>query len=301
MRYDLNGRTVALTGASGGLGTALAQALRARGARVALLDLDGGAVQAQAARLGDTRTARGWAADVRDLDGLTTVMGEVREHFGQLDVAIAAAGVLGPITALSATTATDFDRVIQVNLGGVWRTLKAAAPHVTEQRGHLLAMSSMVGYIHPPLLGAYAASKAGVWALCDSLRLELRTTGVTVGSVHPIIFRTPMIGDALDTPAATALVNGFTGVFQTVPLGTVVTDIIRGLTRRSARVVTPRRLRVAALGPGAAQALAERAFFRPATIRRAVELGAVPTAVSNTTAHRACGDTRPVDARSQSS
>jgi NAD(P)-dependent dehydrogenase (short-subunit alcohol dehydrogenase family) len=185
MRYDLDGRTVAVTGAGGGLGIALAEALRAQGARVALLDLDADRVQAQAAGLGDTRTARGWAADVRDLDGLTSVMGEVREHFGRLDVAVAAAGVLGPVTALSAATATDWDRVIEVNLGGVWRTFKAAAPHVTEQRGHLLAMSSMIGYIHPPMLGAYAASKAGVWALCDALRLELRTTGVTVGSVHP--------------------------------------------------------------------------------------------------------------------
>jgi NAD(P)-dependent dehydrogenase (short-subunit alcohol dehydrogenase family) len=275
MRYDLNGRTIAVTGAGGGLGTALVEALRAEGARLALLDLDADRVEVLATHLGDARTARGWAADVRDLDNLTTVMGEVREHFGSLDVAIAAAGVLGPVTALSAATANDWDRVIEVNLGGVWRTFKAAAPHVTAQRGHLMAMSSMVGYIHPPMLGAYAASKAGAWALCDALRLELRTTGVTVGSVHPIIFRTPMIGDALDTPAAVELVNGFTGVFQTVPLQTVVTDIIRGLKRRSARVITPRRLQVAALAPGLAQALAERAFFRPATIRRAVELGAI--------------------------
>ncbi len=276
MRYDLNGRTVAVTGAGGGLGTALAEALRAEGARVALLDLDADRLAAQAARLGDTRAARAWAADVRDLDNLTTVMGRVREHFGRLDVAVAAAGVLGPVTALSAATATDWDRVIEVNLGGVWRTFKAAAPHVTERRGHLMAMSSMVGYIHPPMLGAYAASKAGVGALCDSLRLELRTIGVTVGSVHPIIFRTPMIGDALDSPAAVELVNGFRGVFQTVPLPDVVADIIRGLKRRSARVVTPRRLQVAALASGLAQAVAERAYFRPAAVRRAVELGGVP-------------------------
>lgn len=275
MSYDLDGRTVAITGAAGGLGVALAAALRAEGARVALLDLDGDRVAARAADLGGPRSARGWAADVRDLGGLTTVMGEVREHFGRLDVVVAAAGVLGPVTALSATTDADWDRVLQVNLGGVWRTFRAAAPHVAEQRGHLLAMSSMVGWIHPPLLGAYAASKAGVWALCDALRLELRTTGVTVGSVHPVIFRTPMIGDALDAPAAVALVDDFRGVFRTVPVETVVADIVRGLRRRSARVVTPRRLGAAALAPGLVQAVVERVFFRPATIRRAVELGAV--------------------------
>jgi NAD(P)-dependent dehydrogenase (short-subunit alcohol dehydrogenase family) len=277
MRYDLAGRTIAVTGASGGLGTALAEALRAKNAGIALLDLDADRVEAQAERLGDARVARGWAADVRDLEPLSHVMGEVREHFGRLDVVIAGAGVLGPVTALSATTAPDWDRVIDVNLNGVWRTFKAAAPHVAEQRGHLLAMSSMVGLIHPPMLGSYAASKAGVWALCNALRPELRTTGVTVGSVHPIIFRTPMIGDALDSPAAVELVNDFRGVFQTMPLETVVADIVRGLERRSARVVSPRRLRPAALAPGLAQAVVERAFFRPASIRRAVELGAATT------------------------
>jgi short-subunit dehydrogenase len=116
-----------------------------------------------------------------------------------------------------------------------------------------------------------------VWALCNALRLELRTTGVTVGSVHPIIFRTPMIGDALDSPAAVELVNDFRGVFQTVALETVVADIVRGLERRSARVITPRRLRPAALAPGLAQAVVDRAFFRLASIRRAIELGAATT------------------------
>ena len=277
MRYDLAGRTVAITGAGGGLGIALAEALRAKNANVALLDLDASRVEAQAERLGNARVARGWAADVRDLETLTDVMREVREHFGRLDVVIAGAGVLGPVKTLSTTTAPDWDRVIDVNLNGVWRTFKAAAPHVAEQRGHLLAMSSMVGFIHPPMLGSYAASKAGVWALCNALRLELRTSGVTVGSVHPIIFRTPMIGDALDSPAAVELVNDFRGVFQTVPLETVVADTVRGLERRSARVVSPRRLRPAALAPGLAQAVVDRAFFRPASIRRAVQLGATTT------------------------
>lgn len=274
MRFDLAGRTVAITGACGGLGVALAQALRAKDANVALLDLDAGRAEAQAERLGGAGLARGWAADVRELDDLTDVMRLVREHFGRIDVVVAGAGVLGPVKALSTTTTTDWDRVIDVNLNGVWRTFKAAAPHVAEQRGHLLALSSMVGFIHPPMLGSYAASKAGVWALCDALRLELRTSGVTVGSVHPSIFRTPMIGDALDSPAAAELVNDFRGPFQTVALDTVVADIVRGLERRSARVVSPRRLRGAALAPGLAQAVVERAFFRPASIRRAVELGA---------------------------
>lgn len=278
MRLDLAGRTVAITGASGGLGAALAEALRSKGARVALLDLDADRVQELATSLGDARSARGWAVDVRDFEGLTTVMGEVREHFGRLDVVIAGAGILGPVAALSATAPQDWDRVIDINLNGVWRTFRAAIPHVAEQHGHLLALSSMIGFMHPPLLGAYAASKAGVWALCDALRLELRTSGVSVGSVHPTIFRTAMIEGGLSTPAAAELVNDFTGLFEPVDLETVVTDIVRGLERRSPRVVSPRKLTPAQFVPGLFQAAVDRTAFRPSAIRRAVELGSIPPA-----------------------
>ena len=75
-RYDLTGRTVALTGSTGGLGNALASALRARGANLALLDLDGDATQAQAGTLGDATVARGWPADVRDLVALQQVVAD---------------------------------------------------------------------------------------------------------------------------------------------------------------------------------------------------------------------------------
>jgi hypothetical protein len=112
---------------------------------------------------------------------------------------------------------------------------------------------------------------------CNALRLELRTTG-TVGSGHPIPSRTPMIGDALDSPAAVELINDFRGVLQTVPLET-------GRRRHSARPgaslgpggpTAPAA--AAALGPGLAQAVVERAFFRPPSIRRSIELGAATTA-----------------------
>ena len=201
MRLDLPGRIVVITGASGGLGSGLAGALRAHGANVALLDLDADAVRQQAERLGGNRFARGWSIDVRDLEGLQQVMGEVADHFGAIDVVVAGAGVLGTLETIDVTSAADWDRVIDINLGA-WRTLKAAAPHIAASQGHMVAVSSLIAYVHPPLLASYAASEAGVAALCDVLRLEMRARGVTVGSVHPAIFRTPMVGDALSTPAA---------------------------------------------------------------------------------------------------
>ncbi len=113
--------------------------------------------------------------------------------------------------------------------------------------------------------------------LCDVVRLELRASGVTVGSAHPVIFRTAMIADGLHSPAAVELVNDFTGVFKTVPLDTVVDGIVRGIERRSAKVVVPRAHRATTLVPGLAQAAIERLAFRPRTIRRAVRLGSLPT------------------------
>lgn len=275
---DLRGRTVLITGAAGGLGSALAHALRERGAHLALLDLDPGALDAQVTALGGERVARGWAADVGDLERLRRIMTEVRGHFGGIDVAVAGAGVLGPVKTMTATSEAEWDRVVDVNLGGVWRTFKAATPHVAARQGHLLALSSLIAYVHPPLLGGYAASKAAVTALCDVLRLELRPAGVTVGSVHPAIFRTPLISGGLDSPAAVELVRDFTGVFRTVGLDTVVADIVRAIEQRSARIAVPRAHRLTPLAGGAVQAAVERLAFRPRTVRRAIELGSLTTA-----------------------
>jgi NAD(P)-dependent dehydrogenase (short-subunit alcohol dehydrogenase family) len=277
MRLDLPGRTVAITGAGGGLGAGLAPARRAAGAHLARLDHDPDLVDRQSAALGGERYAKGWTVDIRDLDALERVMDEVARHFGGLDVVVAGAGILGPLKTIGPTSPEEWDRVIDINLGGTWRTLKAAAPHVQRTGGHLLAVSSMIAYVHPPLLASYAAGKAGVTAMCDVLRLEQRAVGVTVGSAHPAIFRTRLIGDALSSPAAVELVRDFTGVFKTVDLDTVVAGIVRGIERRSKRVVVPGHHRPTALIPGVAQGAIERLLFRPSRIDRALELGSLPT------------------------
>jgi NAD(P)-dependent dehydrogenase (short-subunit alcohol dehydrogenase family) len=277
VRLDLPGKTVAITGAGGGLGVGLARALRAHGANVALLDLVADGVEAHAARLGGDRYARGWAVDVRDFDAQQQVFAEIAQHFGAIDVVVAGAGVLGPLQTLGPTDPADWDRVIDINLNGAWRTLKAGAPHVQRTSGHLVAISSMVAYVHPPLLASYAASKAGVAAMTDVVRLEMRAVGVTVGSVHPVIFRTPMIGNALSSPAAVELVKDFTGAFKTVEMDTVIHEIVRAIERRAKRTVVPRQHGMAALVPGLVQAAAERVLFRPRTVARAIELGSSST------------------------
>lgn len=270
-RYDLAGRTVLITGSTGGLGTALADALRRRGANLALLDLDADLAQQQAADLGPETVARGWSADVRDLDSLTAAIDAAAEHFGRLDVIIANAGV-GAVAPLESMDPEAFERIIDINLNGVWRTFRAALPHVKQTGGYLLAVSSMAAFVHSPLNGPYVASKAGVWALCDATRLEVRHHGVGVGSVHPTFFQTPMMDDVHADPAATTLWGGNkSGLWKMIPIETVVDSVVSGIERRADLVVPTRLNAVAARVPGLVRPIIDRIAFRGTTIPDAID------------------------------
>jgi NAD(P)-dependent dehydrogenase (short-subunit alcohol dehydrogenase family) len=272
-RYDLAGRTVAITGGTGGFARALAPALRQRGANVALLDLDADRAIDAAASAGPPAAVRGWAADVRRLDQLEPVLAEVAEHFGRLDVVIANAGLGDVGVLLAEDDPQHWDRMIDINLNGVYRTFRAAIPHISKTKGYLLATSSMAAFVHNPLQGAYTASKAGVWALCDTWRLEVRHTGVAVGSLHPSFFQTPMV-DAMHTnPAITRLWGGNGGgMWKMTDIDVVVRQAVRGIERRAAHIVAPRSLAVSAVAPGFAQAIVERIGLRGNTIADAVAL-----------------------------
>jgi NAD(P)-dependent dehydrogenase (short-subunit alcohol dehydrogenase family) len=271
---ELGDRVVVITGATGGLGRAVAEALHARGARLALLDLDADAVRAQATALGGADQARGWVADVRDLAQLERTMGDVAAHFGQIDVVIAGAGIttVAPIESIDPEA---FERVIDINLNGVWRTFRAALPHVREQHGYLLAISSMAAFVHSPLQAQYAASKAGVWAMCDAIRLELRHLGVGVGSLHPTFFKTPMMEDVVADPAGREVWGGNDrGIWAMVPIEQVVSATVRMIERREQTVAVPRRITPIAKAPWLFRPSIERLGWRGSTIERAVKAAA---------------------------
>jgi NAD(P)-dependent dehydrogenase (short-subunit alcohol dehydrogenase family) len=273
--YDLAGRTIAITGSTGGLGCALAEALRARGANLALLDLDRDLVDEQAGRLGSVGVARGWAVDVRDLSTLEYAMGSAADHFGRIDVVIANAGIAPPAAPLWDLEGKDFERTIDINLSGVWRTFRAGVPHVEKTRGYLLAISSMAAFVHGPLNGPYCASKAGVWALADSTRLELRDAGVGVGTAHPTFFPTPLVEHMHADPAGSAVWGGNErGLWKMVPLEVVVDAIVVGIEKRSDLIVAPRRLFLPARIPGFIRPVVDRVGFTRKTVRGALALAA---------------------------
>jgi NAD(P)-dependent dehydrogenase (short-subunit alcohol dehydrogenase family) len=272
-RYDLTGRTVAITGSTGGLGSALAGALRARGANLALLDLDANLTNEKAHALGPDTVAQGWPADVRDLGSLEAALTGAAEHFGRLDVVVAGAGI-DTIAPMATLDPAAFERVIDINLTGVWRTFRAALPHVRAHRGYLLAISSMAAFAHSPLQSPYTASKAGVWAMCDSIRLEVRHLGVGVGSAHPTFFRTPMMDDVVADPAGRQLWGGNdTGLFRMAPIGTVIDTLVAGIEKRASFIVAPKAHTLVAKAPGLFRPIFDRAFGAPNLVR-AIELAA---------------------------
>ncbi|MGA5541510.1 SDR family NAD(P)-dependent oxidoreductase [Mycobacterium sp. NPDC051198] len=274
-KYILAGRTVVITGSTGGLGSALATALRARGANLALLDLDADAVAAQANRLGPESVARGWQVDVRSLDSLQSAIDAAAAHFGRVDVVIANAGIAPPAIPLWDLEGNDFERAIDINLNGVWRTFRAGVPHVQKTKGYLLAIASMAAFVHGPLNGPYCAAKAGVWALADSTRLELRDSGVGVGTAHPTFFPTPMMEHVHADPAASAVWGGNErGLWKMVPLEVVVDAIIDGMEKRSDLIVAPKSLALTARIPGIVRPFVDRIGFPGTTIRDAIALAA---------------------------
>lgn len=273
-KYDLNGRVIAITGSTGGLGDAVVTALAAKGAKLALFDIHEKAVADQVERLG-AGVARGWAVDVRSMASITAAMSEAAKHFGCIDVAIANAGITC-FEPLVSANAERFDRVVDINLNGVWRTFRAAVPFVKERRGYLLAISSMAAFVHSPLQASYTASKAGVWAMCDSIRLELRHLGVGVGSVHPTFFHTPMMDQAFSDPAGNKIWGGNkSGIWKMVPLSEVVSAVVTGIERRQDLVVVPKQNSLIARAPGLFRKIAEGLGFNDKDIAESVRLASI--------------------------
>ncbi len=217
-------------------------------------------------RLGSSDRVAGFACDVRSLDSVTTAVDAAAAHFGSLDVVVAGAGVdlLRPFRTVDPA---DVERVVDIDLLGVWRTFRAAVPHLP-RGGYLLAVASMASFVHSPLHSAYVAAKAGVWAMVDSIRLELRPDGIRVGTVHPTFFASPMTAVTLQGPTAWRGNRG--PLWSPVGIDDVVTEIVRAVEKRSTRVTVPRRLAPVALAPGLARAVVDRLAFRDRDIRTAL-------------------------------
>ena len=180
-RLDVNGRTVFVTGAARGIGGRVAERMHSKGANVALVGLEPDLLEERAAKLGDR--AAWFEADVTDTEALERAVKGTIERFGGIDVAVANAGI-HTVGSLITAPPEQIERTINVNLFGVWRTDRAVLPYVIERKGYLLNIASLAAAAHAPLMGPYAASKAGVEGLTDSLRVEMAPTGARAGCAY---------------------------------------------------------------------------------------------------------------------
>jgi len=240
MAWKLDGRKALITGAGSGIGAELARQLAARGVRLALIDVNGEALEAVAAGLPGAATA---VADVRDTEALSAAIDDLAARCGGLDVCVANAGVAsgGPLRMVGPETVEE---TLDINLLGVWRTVRPAIPHVLERRGYFLLVASAAAVIPAAGLGAYSASKAGVEALGRSLRVELRTHGVGVGVAYYLFLNTPMVTASDDSPIFARTKSRLPGpLAKTWPLEPAVERTVRGIERRSRAVAYPRFLR----------------------------------------------------------
>ncbi|MGE2733454.1 SDR family NAD(P)-dependent oxidoreductase [Mycolicibacterium vaccae] len=199
--FDLTGHVAVVTGGGSGIGLGIAEGLARAGATVAILGRNAGRLDTAAEQLrAHGRPVLPLVCDVADEDATTAAMARIRDEFGWLDSCFANAGVRGVFTPVLETSLAEFREVTRVDLDGVFVTLREAARQMIAagRGGSLVAVSSLGAFQGMPRQPAYAASKAGVTALTDSLAVELARYGIRANSVAPGWFDTEMTSEGLN-------------------------------------------------------------------------------------------------------
>ncbi|MGO4365765.1 SDR family NAD(P)-dependent oxidoreductase [Pseudomonas sp. PAB10] len=243
MTYDLNSKVVLITGAAGGIGAATARELYARGASLVLTDLQQSAVDHLAQEF-DAERVLPLALDVTDADATKAVVRKTIERFERLDVAFANAGISwrGTPGTIMGCDEQEFEHIVEVDLFGVWRTIRAALPEVVRNEGQILVTSSVYSFLNGVANAPYAASKAAVEMLTRSLQVELGGSRATASVVYPgwtatAIAKVAFGGNELATRMnETALPNFLRRPIQPEQMAKA---IVMGIESRSTRIIAP--------------------------------------------------------------
>ncbi len=239
---SFKGQVVLITGAASGIGAATALEVLAQCGVPVLVDCDAEPLAAMAARCGDE--VLHLVADVTDLPAMEQVVAQTLARHGRIDVVFANAGVaaFGPVSLVDPQA---WKRCVEVNVFGVFNTVRAALPAVMQARGYVLINASVSSFAHPPVVSAYAASKSAVEAMGNSWRIELASHGVDVGVVYAGTVRTPLLTEG-------ALHPGFVRLHAATPAPlnreTSPQDaarvIVRGMQARKSRIWIPGWVRI---------------------------------------------------------
>jgi NAD(P)-dependent dehydrogenase (short-subunit alcohol dehydrogenase family) len=241
-KKTLDGQVVLITGAASGIGAATALEVLAHGGMPVLVDCDAEPLAYVAQRCGPQTLH--WVVDVTQLQVMQDVVEKTLFKLGRIDIVFANAGVaaFGPMAYIDPDA---WKRCLEVNVLGVFNTIRAALPAIMKQGGYVLINASSSSFAHPPVMSAYAASKSAVEAMGNSLRIEMAAHGVGVGVVHAGWVRTPLVTEGALHPGFVRLRATMPGPLnsETSPEETARV-IVQGMLQRKRRVWVPGWLRI---------------------------------------------------------
>jgi NAD(P)-dependent dehydrogenase (short-subunit alcohol dehydrogenase family) len=237
---SVNSKVIFITGGAHGIGAEVARRLHAKGAKLVLTDLDEAELAARSAELGGDERVLTVVADVRDLAAMQAAADQAVDKFGGIDVVVANAGIASYGTVLQVDPEA-VKRVLDVNLLGVFHTVRAALPSVIDRRGYVLIVSSLAAFTAAPGMAPYDMSKAGNEHLAHALRLEVADRGVTVGSAHMSWIDTAMVRDSKsDLPTFREQQAKFPWPLnKTTSLDNCAAAFVKGIEGRKKRVYCP--------------------------------------------------------------
>jgi NAD(P)-dependent dehydrogenase (short-subunit alcohol dehydrogenase family) len=237
-----NCQVVFITGGARGIGAEVARRLHAKGAKLVLVDLDEAPLAALAAELGDDQRLLTVIADVRDLSAMQAAAYKAVERFGGIDVVMANAGIASYGSVLQVNPEA-FKRVMDVNVLGVFHTVRATLPAVSPRRGYVLIVSSLAAFAAFPGMLPYAVSKAGVEHLANALRLEVAHLGVSVGSAHMSWIDTALVRDTeADLPVIreNRTKRSWSPFLKITSVDKCAAAFVKGIEGRKNRIYCPR-------------------------------------------------------------
>jgi NAD(P)-dependent dehydrogenase (short-subunit alcohol dehydrogenase family) len=251
-----------ITGAASGIGAEVARQLHNEGAKLVLIDLDETGLKDTAARLGDDRVLS-VVADVRELSAVQAAADSGVERFGGIDIVVANAGIV-TYGSVAKVDPAAFRMLIDINVVGVFNTVRAALPSITERRGYVLMVSSGAAYVAFPGTAPYAASKAAVEQFANAFRMEIAHLGVDVGSAHMSWIDTPLVRESKQDLSTLRDMLESMRLGRTTSVQQCGTAFIKGIRRRKRRINCPRWVGLVRwLSPLLASRAAERWIIGP--------------------------------------
>jgi len=238
--YPLNGKVALVTGAARGIGFETARQLHLRGASVAVLDIDAELARESAERIGER--AIGIGADVTDHGAMQAAVAETVEKFGGLDIAVANAGIAQKQFATTrGISGEEWERVFEVDLLGVWRTVRAALPEVVARKGQLVVISSVYAFANGFGNSPYAVAKSGVESMGRALRVELAPHGASATVGYFGWVDTKLVQDAMNQEHSERIkALSPEWLLKRITPAEAAAGLVRGIEERAPRVFVPK-------------------------------------------------------------